>query len=100
MNIQIQHSNIELEGYYVRELQFSVQPEGSDETSKLLLTRGFHVQLEKPIEIGEYQINISIIAAEHDSDTTRYRLELGLSSITSPEYQPPYKFKVILVGFF
>jgi hypothetical protein len=100
MNIQIQHSNIELEGYYVRNLQFSAHPDSSDEADTLRLTKGFHVQLEKPIEFGEYQLNVSLQAAEHDSDPTRYRLVLGLSSDSSPDYQPPYKFSLSLVGFF
>jgi preprotein translocase subunit SecB len=102
MNIQIQHSNIELEGYYVRELQFSVQPAGIDEAGKMLLTRGFHVQLEKPIEIGEYQITLNMNAASHHSDSTRYRLVLSIATgDPSPENQaPPYKFHITLVGYF
>jgi preprotein translocase subunit SecB len=100
MNIQVQTSNIELEGYYVRNLQFTTAE--SVESMRLILRKGFHVQTETSVDPeGEYQLKISMNAAGHRNDPNRYRVVLRIATDNqTKESQFPYTFDLTLVGFF
>lgn len=93
----VTHANLQLEGYYVRELHCSVK-EGLDETSKLTLTSGLHIQPTKTLEGSPFEPECYLEAAQHLKDRSRFRV---LLKVTSEKDQTlPYLFDVTLIGFF
>lgn len=94
------HANLQLEGYYVRELHCSV-PEGLDETSKLTLTSGLHIQPSKAIEGSPFEPDCYVEAGQHLKDLSRFRVLLKITSeVDGKDQLLPYHFKVTLIGFF
>ncbi len=96
----VDYANLQLEGYYVRELHCSVRNDADDD-AKLALLPGLHVQHHKPLAIGAYPLLLGVEAAQHATDWARYRVELNVKSKDGEEDEPlPYCFDLKLTGFF
>jgi preprotein translocase subunit SecB len=96
--MKLTHSIFQLEGYYVKSLQYSVRPELED-SSKLALTSGLHIQPFKPLTGHILTPKCEVEASQHLKDDSRFRIELTLSSDKDDDL-PPYFFEVTLIGFF
>src|SRR5882672_8124114 len=93
-------ANLQLEGYYVRDLHCSVQP-GLDETSKLTLTSGLHIQPVKAMEGSPFEPECYLEVSQNVKDLNRFRVLFRITSETDGEDQMlPYRFDVTLIGFF
>jgi preprotein translocase subunit SecB len=97
--MRLTHSNFQLEGYYVKSLQYSVRTELED-SSKLALTSGLHIQPFKPMAGHTLTPQCEIEGSQHVKDESRFRIALTVSSGKGEEDLPPYVFEVTLIGFF
>ena len=94
------HSNLQLEGYYVKNLQCSIEP-GLDDSAKLALTSGLHVHPSKAMQGHRLEPNCVLEVGQHLNDPSRFRVALTVKSESVSTGDPlPYRFDLTLVGFF
>jgi hypothetical protein len=72
-----------------------------DETAKLTLASGLHVQPVKAMEAGPFDPVCYLEAAVHAKEAGRFRIVLRITSEKDGKDELlPYRFDVTLVGFF
>lgn len=92
-------SSLQLEGYYVKELSFSVRPDMEAEAT-YTFAPGLQLQPASTVKSESIKINSSVVAAVSESEPNRFRVELTIESAVDPIIRYPYPFRVVMVGFF
>lgn len=87
---------LQIEGYYVKELQFSVRDD-LDEKSNLALGTGLHIQVSDVMSASP-EIAVEIGIGQHLKDNLRFRIMLRVKS--AEDDQSPYMFGTTLIGYF
>lgn len=95
----IEPAPLQLEGYYVRRLAFSIRP-NADDRAELALATGLHVQIENVMTTPPYTVNMRLEAAKHKTDNTRLRVLFGVSVDEKDDSTCPYVFNLELIGYF
>jgi preprotein translocase subunit SecB len=97
--MRLTHSNLQLEGYYVKSLQCSIRA-GLEDSLKLALASGLHIQPFKPMAGHILKPQCEVEASQHLKDDSRFRISLTVGSGKGDDELPPYVFEVTLIGFF
>lgn len=92
-------SPLQLEGYYVKEMSFSVRPDIENDVV-FALTPGLQIQPISMIQAESITVNTNVTAGINTSEHNRYRFELIVESQNDPALKYPYAFRVVMVGFF
>jgi preprotein translocase subunit SecB len=97
--LAVQLSPLQLEGYFVREFSFAVRP-GLEDTARLGMQPGLHVQAESLFNPDEITFNLRTGGTPNQEDPFRFAAVLELESTNPPERRVPYDVRVVLVGYF
>lgn len=98
--LSLQISPLQLEGYYVREFHFVLRAGHDEETTKLAMQVGLHMQSVNTFNPDQITVNIVAGGAPSQEDPTRFAAILELTTKNAPEIRFPYDFKIVLVGYF
>lgn len=95
----MQLSPIQIEGYYIRSLSFSLRC--ADDDLRFVMQPGFHV-LPQMSEAAEYNaaVDANFKAGRSSTEPLRWRFEGVIESVDDRVSNHPYKFHISLVGFF
>jgi preprotein translocase subunit SecB len=95
----IEPAPLQLEGYYVRRLAFSIRP-NADERAELAMGTGLHVQTEQVMTADPYSVDVKIESSKHKTDERRFRVlfEVSLGENDTPTC--PYVFDLEVMGYF
>jgi preprotein translocase subunit SecB len=96
--IQIGPANIQLDGYYVKELNCSVRDD-LDEDAHLMLGTGLHIQPHQVMVCPTPGVDVEILVGQHPDDQSKFRIVLQISSAEG-EDSNPYVFSITLAGYF
>lgn len=99
--MRLERADIQLEGYYLREISCAVRP-GIEQDTKLALAAGLHVQPGSVMTTPPYSVEVDIDSGKNAEDPTRYRVFLRIYSDESVVFKDraPYSFNLHLVGYF
>lgn len=97
--LSLQLSPLQLEGYYVRELQFAVRP-GLEEQTRFAMQNGLHIQTEGLFNPEDITFNFLGGGALNQEDPSRLMSIIEIRTDNPPERRVPYDFRVVLVGYF
>ncbi|MCL4310287.1 MAG: protein-export chaperone SecB [Actinomycetota bacterium] len=92
-------SPLQLEGYYVKSLEFSLRP-SVEEASTFSAALGLQYLPSEIQEIDPLTINFNGGGGPNSEDISRWRFHLQLKSDIPTESNYPYDFSLEIVGFF
>lgn len=96
----VEAADLQLEGYYINELHCSAQQVEEGKPPLLALTPGLHVQSPKPMSARPYPVLFQIHGGKNERNPSRFLVELRVSSDDKAENRGPYRFDVLIVGYF
>jgi preprotein translocase subunit SecB len=100
IELQVEPAKIQFDGYYVRDLQFSVR-ENPEEMSSLVLGTGLNIHPAQAMEVLPPSVKVEVDFSKNAEDPLNYRIVLRLESTEdSEEKSCPYSFVLETVGFF
>src|SRR6266404_2739035 len=97
--MDLRPSPLQIEGYYLKELHCGVRA-GLDETAKLALAPGLHVQPTKVVTISPFGFDVNLDGGRHKKNPNRFRYDLRIASNADNANDPPYDFEIVIVGYF
>ena len=92
-------SQLQLEGYYVKHLSFSLKPEVEAQMT-IIAYPGLHFTSEYKHEAKEINLAVKSKGGPRKNDRSRWRFVLEIDSANPPESDFPYEFSIQIVGFF
>ncbi|HEY6333080.1 MAG TPA: hypothetical protein VI756_27400 [Blastocatellia bacterium] len=95
----MQLSPLQLDAYYVKELWFSVLP-GLDEQTQFAVLPGMHAILTELKEVEPLLTEVTVSGGPKDDNPLRWRMELTVATKEGKDFKFPYKFRIIVVGFY
>lgn len=98
MDVSLQLSALQLEGYYVTELTYKVRPLPGD--PQFHMQGGIGVQHNGIYDAEPLTINVQAAAMQHPQELHRWQHVLTISSQPPPDRKYPYDFQITLVGYF
>lgn len=96
--IQVAPATLQMDGYYVKEVQCSVR-NNLDEESHLALGTGLHIQPSHVMSCPSPSVNVEIWVGQPLRDQPKFRAMLKIKS-DDEEDENPYVFSIKLAGFF
>ncbi|MHB1324824.1 MAG: hypothetical protein ACYC0L_01230 [Thermoleophilia bacterium] len=92
-------SPLQLEGYYARQINFSLK-QSIEEKTEFFSPTGLQYIPVNFEEIDPFQMNVAIQGAVRDDDSSRWRFELTIKSTDLEDNNFPYEFEIAVVGYF
>lgn len=92
-------SPLQLEGYYARQISFSLR-QNIEENAEFFGPTGLQYIPVNFGEIDPFQMNVAMRGAVRDDDSSRWRFELTITSADLEETNFPYEFEIAVVGYF
>jgi preprotein translocase subunit SecB len=98
MDASVRVSALQLEGYYVTQLAFTVRPLQGE--PQFQMHGGIGVQHGGTFVPDPITVNVQAAAMQHPEELDRWQHILTVTSEIPPERKYPYDFQITLVGYF
>lgn len=92
-------SPLQLEGYYARQINFTLRPSIEKNTEFFGPTGLQYVPVDLS-EIDPIQISVAARGSQREDDSSRWRFELIVESKDLGDKNFPYEFEITVVGYF
>ena len=92
-------SPLQLEGYFVRELSFSINSE-VEENISFLTTKGLHSYAIKDPQFGTPELSVVVSTSQHPDAPRRWNCRVEISHEDKTSHPFPYTFRIVLDGRF
>lgn len=100
IELRVEPARFRIDGYYVRDLHFSVR-ENLDETTNLVLGTGLNVQPAQAMQVLPPDVKLEVQFSKGEEDPLKFRVDLRLESVDGDEAESsPYSFALEVVGYF